>query len=428
MGDQRLPAGAGRLLRLRRPPGGHARAPQDGRARGDHLRRRIGVVRPDATRRRRRGLARGVPRAAGPGRGDHVPGRDRHRGADVRPAFTRPGPGAVLRHRRRPDRDRPDRGRLPARVDLAGDLLDQHPRRAHRPSADRHLQAGHRAPPRADGLPRPGPHRRRRRPERVRPPAVGHLGLGQPGHRGVHRRGHRAPRSLLRRRAPDGITPDQRAHLRQPGLHRGERHPRHRHDGVHPGVLLRQHLRADRAGGEGDHGQPAHLVLLPRLRGLRADRRPDAGPDRGQAPGGARLRPGRRRVRAVGREGDRPARRGPGHLHRHGRGRHGADARPGQHRRDQPGLPVLLRRGHRHHPDRPELRRQPRVRHPRHDPDHRFPVQDHLLAHRPGPARTGRLGARLRRLPSCRAGTATSPRSRRSSAPTSPAPPGRCST
>ena len=40
---------------------------------------------------------------------------------------------------------------------------------------------------------------------------------------------------------------------------------------------------------------------------------------------------------------------------------------PGQHRRDQPGLPVLLRRGHRHHPDRPQLRRQPRLRHPGHD-------------------------------------------------------------
>ena len=51
----------------------------------------------------------------------------------------------------------------------------------------------------------------------------------------------------------------------------------------------------------------------------------------------------------------------PGDLHRHGRGRHGADAGPGQHRRDQPGLPVLLRRGHRHHPDRPQLRRQPRA-------------------------------------------------------------------
>ena len=40
-----------------------------------------------------------------------------------------------------PDRDRPDRGRLPDRVDLAGDLLDQHPGRPDRAGADRHLQA-----------------------------------------------------------------------------------------------------------------------------------------------------------------------------------------------------------------------------------------------------------------------------------------------
>ena len=36
---------------------------------------------------------------------------------------------------------------------------------------------------------------------------------------------------------------------------------------------------------------------------VRADRRPDAGPDRSQAAGGARLRAGRRRLRAMGREG-----------------------------------------------------------------------------------------------------------------------------
>ena len=97
----------------------------------------------------------------GVGRGDHVPGRDRHRGRDLRPALARPGPGAVLRHRRRPDRDRPDRGRVPDRVDLAVDLLDQHPRRPDRPGPDRHLQAGQRVPSGPDGLPRPGPDRRR---------------------------------------------------------------------------------------------------------------------------------------------------------------------------------------------------------------------------------------------------------------------------
>ncbi len=52
------------------------------------------------------------------------------------------------------------------------------------------------------------------------------------------------------------------------------------------------------------HVQSAHLVLLPRVRGLRSDRRPDAGPYRGQAAGGARLRAGGGRVRPVGQQGD----------------------------------------------------------------------------------------------------------------------------
>ena len=74
----------------------------------------------DAQRRCRRSVAGGVPRGTGRGRGDHVPGRDRHRGGHVRSALARPGPGPVLRHRRGPDGDRPDRGRVPDRVDLAG--------------------------------------------------------------------------------------------------------------------------------------------------------------------------------------------------------------------------------------------------------------------------------------------------------------------
>ncbi len=187
VGDQRLPADAGRLLRLRRPPGRHAGASQDGGARGDHLRGRVGVVRRHAARQRGGGVAGGVPRAAGPRRGDHVPGRHRHRGRYLRPALAWPGPGAVLRHRRSADRDRPDRRRVPDRVDLAGDFLDQHTGRPDRAGADRHLQAAERGPSRADGLPGPGPDRRRGRAERLRLPAVGPVGLGQPGHRGEHR-------------------------------------------------------------------------------------------------------------------------------------------------------------------------------------------------------------------------------------------------
>src|SRR5215472_14551773 len=134
----------------------------------------------------RGGVAGGVPRGAGRGRGGHVPGRHRDRGGDLRPALARPGAGAVLRYRRGADRDRADRGRLPDRVDLAGDLLDQHPGRADRPGTHRHLQAAQRVPARAHGLPRPGPDHRRRGAERVRLPVVSPVGLEQPSHLGQH--------------------------------------------------------------------------------------------------------------------------------------------------------------------------------------------------------------------------------------------------
>ena len=153
----------------------------------------------------------------------------------------------------------------------------------------------------------------------------------------------RAARGVLPGRAAHRGAADERAHLPQPDVPGGERHLGDRHDGVHPGLLLRQHLRADRPGGEGDDRQPAHLVLLPRLRDRRAGRRPDAGPDRGQAAGGARLRARGRGLLPVGGAGDRPARGLPGDLDHRGRRRHGAHARTGQHRCDQPRLPVLLR-------------------------------------------------------------------------------------
>ena len=47
----------------------------------------------------------------------------------------------------------------------------------------------------------------------------------------------------------------------------------------------------------------------------------------------------------------------------------GLDARPGQHRRGQPRAEHELQRGHRHHPDRAQLRRQPRPGGARRDPD-----------------------------------------------------------
>ena len=115
-------------------------------------------------------------------------------------------------------------------------------------------------------------------------------------------------------------------------------------------------------------GQSRPAVLLPRIRHRGADRRADARPGRGQAPGRARLRAGRRRVLAVGRKGDRARLRLPAVVRHPRRSRHGLDARSGQHRRRQPGLAALLRRGDRHHPDGPQLRRQPGAGDPRHHP------------------------------------------------------------
>ena len=104
----------------------------------DHFRGGVGAVRADAERRGGGGVAGDVPRGAGRRRGDHVPGRACHRGGHVRPGLARPRARAVLRHRRRAHGHRPDRRRLPDRVDLAVDLLDQRARRDHRAGAHRH--------------------------------------------------------------------------------------------------------------------------------------------------------------------------------------------------------------------------------------------------------------------------------------------------
>ena len=87
----------------------------------------------------------------------------------------------------------------------------------------------------------------------------------------------------------------------------------------------------------------------------RPDRWPDARPARRQAPGGARVRRRRCRASASGRA------RSPtlsfsasAVVRRGGRRGHGLHARPGQHRRRQPCVEPLLRRGHRASPRRCE--------------------------------------------------------------------------
>ena len=103
------------------------------------------------------------------------------------------------------------------------------------------------------------------------------------------------------------------------------------------------------------------------------------------------LHPRRRGLLPVGRQGDGAELPHPAVVRHPGRGRHGSHAGAGQHRRGQPGLPAVLRRGHRHHPDGAELRRQPGSGHSGDGARHDDALAPDRLARRPGRARrTGR--------------------------------------
>ena len=121
----------------------------------DRLRHRLGALRRHPDRLARRGLADRLPGDPGRRRGDHVPG-----GAGDRPqrlpgrasaasamaiffaiagGLTSIGPLA---------------GGYLIEMDLAGDLLGQHPGRDHRPVPDREVEARQREAPGAARLPR----------------------------------------------------------------------------------------------------------------------------------------------------------------------------------------------------------------------------------------------------------------------------------
>ena len=125
-------------------------------------------------------------------------------------------------------------------------------------------------------------------------------------------------------------------------------------------------------------------VLLPRVRGRRPDRRADAGPRGAKRPVvigcivaavGFYLWAGKVTDLDFG---------APGLVHHPVRRRYGAHARPGQHRCGQPRLAAVLRRGHRHHPDGAQLRRQPGPRHPRQCARDRDALAADRLADGPG--------------------------------------------
>ena len=88
-----------------------------------------------------------------------------------------------------------------------------------------------------------------------------------------------------------------------------------------------------------------------------------------------RLRDRRRRLLPLGQLDDRTLGLRPVVLDRPRRDRRRARPQPGQHRRAEPGLARSLRRGDRDHPDRAQLRLQPRAGGAGLDPDPAEPLQ-----------------------------------------------------
>ncbi len=239
----------------------------------DRLCRRLGHVRSDAEGRGCADLDRGLSGPAGRGRRHHVPCRSRHRGPDLSSAPAWPGPGVVLRHCRRPHRGGTGAGRLPDRVDLAGDLLGQHTGGPHRPGVDHGLPPRDRVSLGPDRLPRSGPDRRRGVALDRRLPAVRHLGVERSLDRGVHRGRRRPARGLRPGGAAHRLTADAGADLPGQGLRRREPGARDQHAGVRPVVLLCQRICPDRPGQVGTAGRALSALLLPRVCGDVADRR-----------------------------------------------------------------------------------------------------------------------------------------------------------
>ena len=141
------------------------------------------------------------------------------------PARAGQGSGPLLRHRGRAHRHRAASRRLPDRVDLARHLLGQHPGRPRRTRSHCGLQAQDAVQACAHRLPRRGVDRGRDRPEHLRSPAVGPLGLEQPSYVDLHCGGAGHHRPVRVGRAAHGVTVDQGLDLQDSGLHGRERRP-----------------------------------------------------------------------------------------------------------------------------------------------------------------------------------------------------------
>ena len=203
---------------------------------------------------------------------------------------------------------------------------------------------------------------------------------------------------------------------------RRQHRPRRGAGRLRAGVLLRQRVRADLAGAEGGQGQPVAAVLLRRLRGRRPDRRPHARPHRRPAAGRLRMCAGLRRADlwanrvtslSVGQQVWFIVLTGAGMGLMLGQANTDALNHAPTDR---------LRRGDRDHPDRPQLRFEPRPGRARHDPDQRTssrmskPRCAARASRRPAHTRRRRRSRTSRTTPAA----ATSSRSRTSSRSPSP--------
>ena len=192
VGHQRLPAGAVGAVRVRRQARRRAGPAPDGGDRGDRVRDSLGALcgfTPKGSIAETWIIVSACSRA--PAAAVMFPAAVAIVVASFPVRERGKAHGHLLRDLRWADRDRPDRRRLSDPVDLAVDLLDQHPGRAHRAVPDLALEARRRAAPDPAGLPRHRAGHRRDGPHRARAPAVLDLGVEQRRNLGVHRhRGH----------------------------------------------------------------------------------------------------------------------------------------------------------------------------------------------------------------------------------------------
>ena len=207
----------------------------------------------------RGGVADLLPRHPGRRCGDHVPGGAGDRRRRLSAGRARQGAGDLLRRRRRDDRARPARRRLPDRHLLAGDLLDQHPGRDRRGAADPAREAGRHGASRAARLPGRRAVRARDGAARARPPAGERLGLGRrrrPGRRSssVWRSWPRSFVAQLSTAQPADAGSD----LREPCVLHRQRDPVPDLDRVRADVPLREHVLADLARRRRVTGRPLH--------------------------------------------------------------------------------------------------------------------------------------------------------------------------